>query len=294
MKKRIFSVLFAVLLIFTCSCSGDALLSDDCLTVYFFDVGQADSSLLIFPDGTTVLVDSGNRADGENIADYIKTGGIDTIDYFICTHPHEDHIGGAEDIFDTLEVKTVCMPYIDEAYFEPTDTYNTLLESIEKEKSKTVYLTAGTLLLEKSSYSIKALAPGKDSVYSDLNDYSLTLLINFYTNTLLFTGDAEKVSEAEMLDLNVNLDADILKVGHHGSRDSSTDEFLKAVTPQAAIISCGYGNTYGHPHTDALERLEDIGAVTYRTDTVGTVIARMYDGGFNLETDNSIELDGND
>ena len=293
MKKRITAALLVLLLVFICSCSDKNIKNEDCLTVYFLDVGQAYSSLLIFPDGTTMLIDAGNRADGENIANFIERGGIDTLDYFVCTHPHEDHIGGAEDIFDSLKVNTVCMPKIDEGFYEPTATYNRLLESIKDENCETVYLTAGTLLLEKENYSIEALAPGKDSIYSDLNDYSIVLLIDYYTNTLLFTGDAEKASEQEILQTNKNIDTDILKVGHHGSRDSSIEEFIKKVTPQAAVVSCGKDNTYDHPHTEALERFEKIGAKVYRTDTVGTVIARLYDGGFNIETDNTIELDGN-
>lgn len=293
MKKRITALFLAILLIFVCSCNGKNIKSDDCLTVYFLDVGQADASLLLFPDGTTMLIDAGNRADGKNIADFIKRGGIDTLDYFVCTHPHEDHIGGAEDIFASLKVNTVCIPKIDKDFYEPTATYSRLLESIEDENCEAVYLTAGTLLLEKENYSIEALAPGKDSIYSDLNDYSIVLLIDYYTNTLLFTGDTEKASEQEILQTTKNIDTDILKVGHHGSRDSSIDEFLEKTTPQAAIVSCGKDNTYDHPHTEALERLEKIGAKVYRTDTVGTVVARLYDGGFNIETDNTIELDGN-
>lgn len=292
MKKKLFSIIFSLILIFTCSCSNKDIRSNECLTVYFFDVGQADSSLLLFPDGTTVLIDAGNRADGEEIAGFIKNGGINTIDYFVCTHPHEDHIGGAEEIFEQFVVKTVCMPRLDDTY-KPTVLYKNLLNSIKSEKSGTIYLSAGTVLLTKENYTIEALAPDKNSVYSDLNDYSLVLLVDFFTNTLLFTGDAENISENEILRNCKNIDADILKVGHHGSRDSSTKAFLNAVTPQVAIISSGVNNTYEHPHDEALNQLNNVGATVYRTDTVGTVIAKLYDGGFNIETDNSIELDGN-
>ena len=293
MKRKLLSLILILSLLLASSCSRKSITNSECLTVYFFDVGQADSSLLIFPDSTTMLIDAGNRADGENIAEFLKHGGIDTIDYFICTHPHEDHIPVAENIIYTQDITKTYRPNTDEAVYTPATIYTTILESIEKEKCETLYLTSGTILLKKESYSVKATAPGDNSVYSDLNDYSLSLLIDYYTNTLLFTGDAEKTSESEMINTNINLDADILKVGHHGSRDSSTDIFLKAVTPQVAIISCGKDNTYGHPHTEAISRLNDIGATVYRTDTVGTVIARLYDGGFNIETDNTIELDGN-
>ena len=298
-NKRVFSVLLILILVIN-SLSGcsfgkpkEIAFSDECLIVYFFDVGQADSSLLLFPDGTVMLIDAGNSADGEEIAGFISNLGIETIDYFVCTHPHEDHIGGAADIFNEFDVKTVCMPKIDEEYLPDTDIYKSLMKAVAEENCKDLYLTAGTLIMEKDTCNVTSIGPGVNSVYSNMNDYSLTLLVNCYTNTLLFTGDAEKPSELDMLNSGINLDADILKVGHHGSSNSSTDDFLEAVTPKAAVISCGTGNTYGHPNEAALTRLNDIGANIYRTDTVGTVTVRCYDGGFNVETSNDIELDGN-
>ncbi|MBE6798885.1 MAG: MBL fold metallo-hydrolase [Ruminococcaceae bacterium] len=291
--KRIISVVLLLILSLTlCSC-GRPISDDSCLCVYFFDVGQADSSLLLFPDGVSVLIDAGNQADGKLIADYLKKGGIDTLDYLICTHPHEDHIGGTDDIFDNLKISNVCLPYLDSEFYNPTNLYNNLLSNISNEGSNIIYLNAGSVLLERSNYSIEAIAPGKDSVYSDLNDYSICLLVDYYTNTILFTGDAEERSETEILGTKKNIDADILKVGHHGSSGSSSKAFLEAVTPQVAIISCGKGNSYGHPNKEALTRLEEVDSKIYRTDTVGTVIAKLYDGGFNIETDSNINLDGN-
>lgn len=293
MKRKIAVVFLLIFSLLLCSCAKK-ISDDSCLTVYFFNVGQADSSLLLFPDGMSILIDAGNQADGNHIAEYLKKGGINTLDYLICTHPHEDHIGGTDDIFKNLEIKNVCLPYLDSEFYTPTKLYSNLLANIESEGSNIIKLSAGSVLLEKENYSIEAIAPGKDSVYSDLNDYSVCLLIDYYTNTILFTGDAEERSETEMLATGKNLDADILKVGHHGSSGSSSEEFLKKVSPQVAVISCGKGNTYGHPHSETMKRLESAGAKTYRTDTVGTVIAKLYDGGFNIETDNYIELDGND
>lgn len=266
--------------------------SDSNLTVYFFDVGQADSSLLIFPDGTVILIDAGNRNDGVLIADRLRELNINKVDYFVLTHPHEDHIGGAADIFDILTVSTVCLPQIDEDFLPDTATYKNVTEAIEKEKCETVYLSSNTVLLEKENYNVTALTPNLESIYSDLNNYSATLLVNCFTNTIIFTGDAESPAELDMLRLKKNLDADILKVGHHGSKNGSTEEFLKAVTPKVSVISVGHGNSYGHPTKEALQRLENSGSKIYRTDTVGTVIAKCYDGGFNIETDKTICVDG--
>ncbi len=293
--KNLAALILAVLLLITsvgCSSENKGHYSSSCLTVYFFDVGQADSSLLIFPDGTVMLIDAGNRNDGALIADQLRSLGIKTIDYFVLTHPHEDHIGGADDIFNMLKISTVCLPLIDEEFLPETGVLTTLLDCIEEEECKTVYLSALSTLIEKDNYSVTALSPNSDSVYSDMNDFSVVLLVNCFTNTLLFTGDAEEPAELDILRLDKNIDADILKVGHHGSSNSSTEAFLKAVSPAVSVISCGKDNSYGHPSKAALERLQAIESNVYRTDTVGTVIVKCYDGGFNLETDNKICLNG--
>lgn len=294
MKRKLAIILLLIFSLLFCSCSTKAINDEKCLTIYFFDVGQADSSLLLFPDGLSILIDAGNPADGQPISQFLKQGGIDTLDYLVCTHPHDDHIGGTGDIFENLQVKNVCMPYLDPNIYKPTKLYSSLMANIESEQSNIIYLSAGKVLLQKANYSIEAIAPGENSVYSNVNDYSVGLKVDYFTNTAIFTGDAEARSESEMLNANINLDADILSVGHHGSSTASSKEFLDAVSPQVAIISCGKGNSYGHPHSETLERLNKTGAKIYRTDTVGTVIAKLYDGGFNIETDNYIDLDGND
>ncbi len=296
MRRSIIALIAAIIIILSisgCGTRSNAEFDQSCLTVYFFDVGQADSSLLLFPDGTVMLIDSGNKADGDRISGYLKELGIEHIDYFVYTHPHEDHIGGAESIFDNFKVETVCMPDIDKGFVPDTAIYKNLCTAVKKENCRELMLSAGTYIAENETYSILAVAPRYGSVYSNLNDWSLCLRVDCFTNTLLFTGDAELPSELDMMSLGVNLDADILKVGHHGSANSSTANFLSAVTPLVSVISVGTDNSYGHPTSAALQRLGSTGSKVFRTDTVGTVIAKCYDGGFNIETDNSINLNGN-
>ncbi len=293
--KRIISVLLLFSLFFTLVGCGEneRVVSTDSITVYFFDVGQADCSLALFPDGKTMLIDAGNRADGDLIVGYLNKLSINTIDYFVLTHPHEDHIGGAEDIFKNLDILTVCLPNLPTEYEPDTGIYKDVNAAIEKEGCRILKLNASTVIAKTDSYEITALSPCDNAVYSDMNDWSLSLLVDCFTTAILFTGDCEKPSETDMLSLNINLDADILKVGHHGSENSSSEDFLKAVTPQASIISVGTDNSYNHPHAEAIKRLNDIGSKIYRTDSVGTVIAKCYYGGFNIETDSTIRLDGN-
>ena len=293
--KRLLSLIIAVILPFSAfsGCSGkNDITESDHLTAYFFDVGQADCSLLVFPDGTVMLIDAGNRSDGIYIADELSSLGIKNIDYLVCTHPHEDHIGGTEDILSKFKIENILVPLIDDEYIPDTTIVKNFYENAEKSGAKLIELTAGTAVIEKDDYRVTALAPASDAIYSDLNDYSLVLLVTCYTNTLIFTGDAEMPSELDMQRLNLNLDADILKVGHHGSENSSTEEFLKAVSPKVSVISSGAGNKYGHPTADALDRLDAMGTKVYRTDTAGTIIAKCYDGGFNIETTTDICLDG--
>lgn len=294
--KRLVSVIILILILpAVLSGCGENKIKENLaghLTAYFFDVGQADSTLLVFPDGTSMLIDAGNRNDGAHIADYIRRLGIKDLDYLVCTHPHDDHIGGMKEIFNQLNVGTVCIPLIPDEFKPTTKIYESFNKDIKNEGSRLLELTAKTVIFEKQDSNVAVVSPAENSVYSDLNNYSLTLLINCFTNTLLLMADAEEPCERDMLKLGINLDADILKVGHHGSENASTAEFLIDASPKVAIISSGAGNSYGHPNKGALTRLSAVGAKVYRTDTVGTIIAKCYDGGFNIETSTDIMLDG--
>ena len=236
------------------------------LKVHYIDVGQGDSSFIEFPNGKTMLIDAGIPSAGYTVKSYISELGYSTINYIVATHPHEDHIGGLLTIFDNFEVETFYMPNKEHT----TDIFMELLNSVSANGCKAIYAKNGVSVINEDNLKVSFVAPLSSS-YSDLNNYSAIVKINYKDSTFLFTGDAESVVESELLSSGQSLNADILKVGHHGSNYSSTTSFLSKVKPKHAIISVG-GNNYGHPAADALSRLNDIGASIYRTDEVGTII----------------------
>lgn len=235
------------------------------LTVHYIDVGQADC-ILVQNKGKNALIDAGNRADYSVIHDYLDSLGIKKLDTFILTHPHEDHIGSAAQIVQNFQIGTV---YMTDASASPR-VYKSLMEELQAKKIKPKYPKAGDRFsLGEAAFTFL----GPVAVYDDLNSMSLVVRADFGTNSFLFTGDATDEAEHDMLKNKADLSADVLKVGHHGSRDSSTYVFLKAVNPKYSVISCGADNDYGHPHKEALSRLNDVGSTIFRTDQSGTVIA---------------------
>lgn len=235
------------------------------LQVHFIDVGQADC-ILLQNQGQTVLIDSGNRSDYTVIHDYLSNLNIAKIDQFILTHPHEDHIGSAAQIISNYDIGTV---YMTNATTDST-VYKSLMEQLTVKKITPVYPESG------DNFSIGETAftfLGPVSAYKDLNSMSLVVRADFGSTSFLFTGDTTSQSEKDMLNANENLQADVLKVAHHGSRDSNSYVFLKEVNPVYSVISCGTDNDYGHPHEEALSRLNDVGTTLFRTDDSGTIVA---------------------
>lgn len=236
------------------------------LNVHYIDVGQADS-ILIENDGKYMLIDGGNNEDGSLLVNYLKSKEISNLEYVIGTHPHEDHIGGLDTVINTFSVGKVIMPKATTT----TKTYEDVLVAI-KNKGLTVTTpkVGDNYTLGNATFSI--LAPNSAS-YNDLNNYSVVLKLVYGNNSFLFTGDAEDISENEMLNKNLNLKADVLKLGHHGSDSSTSQAFLNAVNPKYAVVSVGKGNSYGHPTQTVMNRLKAKNIKTYRTDESGTIIA---------------------
>ncbi|WP_338834030.1 ComE operon protein 3 [Moorella humiferrea] len=236
------------------------------LKVHFIDVGQADSILIQTPAGKAILIDGGNNDDGIKVVNYIKSHGVKELAAVVATHPHEDHIGGLDSVIKEIPVAAVYMPNA----VTTTRTFEDFINAV-KASGATRIRARGGVKMDIPGLSVEFLAPNSNS-YDELNNYSAVLKIAYGNTAFLFTGDAETVSEEEMLSAGYNLKADVLKVGHHGSASSTSAAFLKAVAPKYAVISVGKGNDYGHPDPRVLERLQRAGVKIYRTDEHGTVI----------------------
>lgn len=248
-------------------------LSENLLVAEFLDVDQADCELIFLPDNKILLIDAGNRGDGEEIVDYLKNKGITKIDYLVATHPHTDHIGGMSDVVDSFEIGQIFAPKVASGDVPTSKTYENFLTSVQKKGLKLKVAKAGSTLFEGDDYKAECFAPNSEN-YDELNDYSVVVKLSYGIHSFLFTGDAEALSEAEMLNAGFNVDCDVLKVGHHGSHSSSSDAFLRATAPTYAVISCGTDNDYGHPHSETVEKLQNVEGIkkVIRTDFDNTII----------------------
>ena len=257
---------------------------NDELRVSFIDVGQGDSEFIELPNGETMLIDAGTNETGKNVVDYIKSLGYTSINYVVGTHPHEDHIGGLDDVIKTFDIGSIYMPKIT----ADTKTFEDVLDAAESKNLMINTAKSGVSIMDTEDLSVKFLAPTLDS-YENTNDYSAVVKVVYGETSYLFTGDAEEFSESLITD---DVNADVLKVGHHGSSTSTSTEFLKKVSPAFAVISCGKGNSYGHPHSETLQKLADIGTAVYRTDELGTIVSVSDGKTINFDTNNTAGVPG--
>ena len=250
--------------------------AESSLRVSFIDVGQGDSEFIELPNGETLLIDAGTNETGADVVNYIESLGYSSIDYVVGTHPHEDHIGGLDDVIRTFDVESVYMPKVT----ADTKTFEDVLDAVD-EKGLTINTAkAGVTLVDGDGLSVKMLAPVLDE-YDNTNDYSAVIKVVYGDTSFLFTGDAEEYAESL---ITGDVSADVLKVGHHGSSTSTGEAFLQRVSPSYAVISCGFDNSYGHPHIETMEKLGSLGIPVLRTDEMGTVVAESDGTEINIKT----------
>ncbi|MCR8645682.1 MBL fold metallo-hydrolase [Paenibacillus sp. N1-5-1-14] len=236
------------------------------LGVFYLDVGQGSSQLLISPAGKTMLIDTGDIDKEQLMLKYMKDYDIKKIDILVLSHAHADHIGTASSIIDQIDIGKIYMPRAGNT----TKTYENVLKSIKNKGLKVTTAKAGITLDWDEKVKVEMLAPVQ-ATYEDLNDTSAVVKVTYGQSSFLFTGDAERVSEKDMLESKADLSATVLTVGHHGSSSSTSASFLKKVKPKYAVIQVGAGNSYKHPTEVVLNRLDKQGIPVYRNDLNGQV-----------------------
>lgn len=244
------------------------------LNVYFIDVGQADC-IYINQGDYNMLIDAGNNEDGEKLVNYFKSLNIEEFNYVVATHPHEDHIGGMDDIINNFKIDEFFMP----DKLSTSKTFEGVLDALSN-NILNYYAPQKGESFNLGDAKFKVIYSGDDT--NDINDSSIILKMTYGSNSFLFTGDA--TSNVEKIILNEDIESDVLKVAHHGSDYSSTDEFLDKVSPGYAVISVGENNSYNHPSSSTLDKLNKRNIKLYRTDLNGTIIFTSDGENINIET----------
>lgn len=258
------------------------------LEVHFIDVGQGDSILLHSSAGTDILVDAGTPEMGPKVLSYLRNLKIKDLDYIVSTHPHADHIGGLPDVIAGMPVKCV----IDTGVTYPSSILENYLRAIKEKKIpfKTV-LAGDKIQVDDKMMKIEVLAPYKDQLNygKDVNGVSIVLKVTYGNISFLLTGDAGTPTEDKLAMNNINVKSTILKVGHHGSRYSTSDTFLLSVKPEIGVIEVGADNDYGHPTPDTLNRLQKRNVQVYRTDQHGSIVVTTDGKTYQVKTEKTLQ-----
>ena len=290
--------------------TGTTTSNSGVMQIHFIDIGQGDCIFIDFPDGKTMLIDSGNRGKGDDVVAYLKSIQVDKIDLLLATHTDADHIGGMKEVFAEYEVEFCLRPFVyysgdgrsdfedtfnmistaKEVEYCDTKTYKTFLDCILDENCGYEYFNKDSDFTQKFTfdnaeyeYSADFMTPVLEIPkigYSDANNYSPIFLLKYGEFSIMFTGDAEEQVENELLTYYADIpDVDVLKVGHHGSESSTSKEFLKRIKPEQSIIMCGDNATYNHPRQQTLDRLIEVTSEIYRTDLQGSIVITVQASG---------------
>ncbi|KOA21309.1 ribonuclease BN [Clostridium homopropionicum DSM 5847] len=233
------------------------------LRIHYIDVGQGDAALIQI-NNKNLLIDSGPD---KKAYLYLRKLGIKTLDYVIITHPHEDHIGGLNYIIKNINTKTYYLPNV----ISSSESFKNVLQSLRSKNFNVSTGKAGIKIDLDKNLSLLMLSP-VNNLYTEINHYSIVLKLNFMETSFLFCGDSEIINEEEILSKGYNIDSDIIKIAHHGSNSSTSENFLNEVSPKVAVISVGKDNEYGHPHKETLLKLKNKNIQLFRTDLQGTIV----------------------
>ena len=245
--------------------SGNGLLN-----LHMIDCGQGDS-FLFEQSGKYALIDCGTRSTGKNVVEYLQKEGVTELQFIVGTHPHDDHMGGMEEVLKNFKCNQIYMPKVD-SNLVTTNWYLSLMKKIKQDKLKVTNLKVyDNFMLGDACFTVVGQLTAKEAG-DNLNNYSTVIKVSMGDMDILMTGDAETPVESKMLANNMPIDCEILKLGHHGSTTSSSKKFLQAVSPEVAIVSCGIGNKYNHPCEETLNKLEQDKIPLYRTDENGDVV----------------------
>lgn len=235
------------------------------MEVHFIDVGQGDATL-IKADGHAMLIDSGENDQGTAVQLYLKKQRVEQLDYLVLTHTDSDHIGGADVIISKFDIGQIFLS----DFKKDNQTYRELMDSMRYQHMTFSTPEVGAEY-ELGGAVVSIIAP--NNTYEDPNNSSLALIVDYGENSFLFSGDCEEEAEQDILANGMNLDIDVYQAGHHGSKSSSAEEFLDAMTPEYAVISCAEKNSYGHPHARTLNHLRARNIKVFRTDEQGSIVA---------------------
>ncbi|MEG2789596.1 MAG: ComEC/Rec2 family competence protein [Romboutsia sp.] len=270
MRNLLFTLIFIIISLL-CGCDKNSHLS-----LHIIDIGQGDSILIQTPNSKNILVDSGDENSSHILKSYLKKLNIKSLDMIIATHLHSDHIGSLDDIINDFNIKSIFMPEQN----SNTIAYENLINACSNKNIPIKYLYKGDSINIEDDITLLTLSPSFIQENDNLN--SIVFKLNFRNKSFLFTGDAEYQNEIDIVNSFELNDVDFLKVGHHGSSSSTSENFLNEVSPDIASISCGYKNQYGHPHKSTIDNLSKFNVKTYRTDLIGDIV--FYSDGETIFT----------